>query len=172
MAQALVVYESMFGHARSLAEAIAAGLAESLSVECVEVGSAGTTVPDDLELLVVGAPNHQFGLSTPESRAEAAGMTTDPLVSDRVGLREWLTAVDAPEHKVAAATFDLRLHHPVYARIDRAASQAQQRLQMKGFRPLGLAEAFLVASHTGPLVDGEIERAGQWGRELAAALAR
>ena len=38
--KALVVYESMFGNTRQIAEAIAPGLAESVDVAAVEVSAA------------------------------------------------------------------------------------------------------------------------------------
>ena len=50
--RALVVYESMFGDNRQVAEQVAAGLTESgVAAEAVEVGVAPTAVPDDVDLV-------------------------------------------------------------------------------------------------------------------------
>ncbi|WP_353744571.1 flavodoxin domain-containing protein, partial [Thermocrispum sp.] len=49
---ALVVYESMYGNTKAIAEAIARGLASAAQVDLVEVGSAPSTV--DADVLVVG----------------------------------------------------------------------------------------------------------------------
>ena len=65
----LVVYESMFGNTKAIAEAIG----EALAAEVVEVSDAPDVLPDDVGLLVVGAPTHAFSLSRPATRQSAAG---------------------------------------------------------------------------------------------------
>ena len=52
---ALVVVESMWGNTREVGEAIARGLGADVSV--VDVSQAPSTVPDDVDLLVVGGPH-------------------------------------------------------------------------------------------------------------------
>ncbi len=88
----VVVYESMFGNTRAIAEEIAHGLAGHGSVEVFEVGDAPTAPVADL--LVVGAPTHAFGLSKPPTRRDAAGKTERALVSRGDGAREWLASLD------------------------------------------------------------------------------
>jgi flavorubredoxin len=56
--KALVVYESMFGNTRQIAEAIAAGLAESVDVAAVEVSEATAEAAEGADLLVAGGPTH------------------------------------------------------------------------------------------------------------------
>ena len=75
--RAVVIYESMFGDAAKVARSIGAGLADVWGgqvdeVTVVEVGEAPTTIPDDVDLLVVGSPTHAFGLPRPSTRADAA----------------------------------------------------------------------------------------------------
>src|SRR4051812_43182176 len=106
--KALVIYESMFGNTRTVAEAIAEGLAEHLSTEVVEVGQAPTTVPDDVSLLVLGGPTHAFGMSRANTRADAARQTQGPVLSWRIGQREWLEQAELPRG-LAVATFDTRV---------------------------------------------------------------
>ena len=64
--RARVVYESMFGNTQAIAQAVADGLAESMSVDLEEIGSAATDVAADVGLLVVGGPTHAFGMSRSE----------------------------------------------------------------------------------------------------------
>jgi len=65
MKNALIVYESMYGGTRQVAEAIADGLSASTRCTVTEVGDAPTVVGPDVDLLVIGAPTHAFGMSTP-----------------------------------------------------------------------------------------------------------
>jgi menaquinone-dependent protoporphyrinogen IX oxidase len=93
MDNAVIVYESMFGGTRRVAGAVADGLAQSAQYTVVEVGQAPTVIGADVDLLVVGAPTHAFGMSTPDSRREAQSETTQPVISRELGVREWLASL-------------------------------------------------------------------------------
>ncbi len=67
--RALVVYESMFGNTRVIADAVAIGLSTWLDVGLVEVGTADPALNDDVRLLIVGGPTHAFEMSRPETPA-------------------------------------------------------------------------------------------------------
>ena len=65
-----IVYESLFGNTRDIAEAIAAGIREAgpeADVVCCPVGEAGPELAR-ADLLVVGAPTHFLGLPSARSR--------------------------------------------------------------------------------------------------------
>jgi hypothetical protein len=172
MAEVLVVYESMFGDAQQVALAVAQGLADAGSIDCLEVGGAPTSVPAGVRLLVVGSPNHAFGLPSERTRDEAKAQADRPLVSTGIGVREWLERLDPPSQPTCSATFDTRMAHPkALTRLDHASRTAARRLRALGFTPLGESAHFTVADVRGPLVDGELDRAAQWGRQLAARLA-
>jgi hypothetical protein len=166
--RALVLYESMFGNTQQVAEAIAEGLTTAGEVEVAEVSTAERTVDEGVDLLVVGGPTHAFGLSRDSTRTSAANETTDPLVSSGPGLREWLAHARVAPHTSAAA-FDTRVDKPVPGS---AASAARRRLQRMGLRIAAPPETFRVGGMTGPLLDGELERARAWGEQLAARVAR
>jgi hypothetical protein len=51
-----------------------------------------------------------------------------------------------------------------------AAKKAMKRLVALGFRPLAKPETFGVHGYSGPVADGELDRARQWGTELAELL--
>jgi hypothetical protein len=112
MTSALVVFESMFGNTKAIAEAVADGLAPRMRVELLEVGSAPAAVGDDVGLLVVGGPTHAFGLSRPSTRQSAVEQGKGELVSSGTGLREWLEALGGGSAEVAAAAFDTRIRRP------------------------------------------------------------
>lgn len=164
--RALVVYESMFGNTRTVAEAIADGLATRFDVETVEVGIAPPAVRDDVALVVAGGPTHAFGMTRESTRKSAKDQAKGPVVSRGIGIREWLGAL--PRGTAAAATFDTRVRHP---RVPGSAARAaERRLRGLGFRVAVPAETFWVEGSPGPLLAGEADRAREWGAGLATAV--
>ncbi|MFC7106798.1 flavodoxin family protein [Nonomuraea rubra] len=69
---ALVIYESMYGNTKKIAEAVAEGLATRMRAEVVEVGSAPPQIGKEIALLVVGGPTHAFSMSRASTRQPAA----------------------------------------------------------------------------------------------------
>jgi hypothetical protein len=167
MPRALVISESMYGNTQQVAEAIAEGLAEVAAVDAVEVGSAPTNVPATLDLIVVGGPTHAFGMSRPRTREDAAKQGHAPLISQGIGVREWLDSLQ-PIRGVPAAAFDTHVEHPKLLRhVGSAAGSIAKRLHGLGFERTVAPEHFWVSGTEGPLGDGELERAREWGRTLA-----
>ncbi len=164
--KALVVFESMFGNTGEIAEAIAAGMNETIETECLEVGCAPVS-PERFALLVVGGPTHQFGLSRPDSRKGAASETEESLVSQGIGIREWLKGLPKCSGE-DAATFDTSIRKPNLP--GSAARGAQKRLKRLGYRIVMPAEIFHVEGMTGPITNGELERAHAWGKDVAGVV--
>lgn len=173
--RALVIYESMFGNTKSVAEAVAEGLRRHLEVSLVEVADAPPLIGDGIDLLVVGGPTHAHGMTTPESRADSARRAGDQLVSRGSGIREWLEALSASPRKVPAAAFDTRIKGPGIL-WGSAAKAAEKQLRGAGFTMAASPESFLVGGPTGPVFDrvieGELDRARQWGAELGSKAAK
>ena len=90
---ALVVFESMFGNGPG-ATAIGAGLAAHTSVQVVTVDGAPAVLDADVDLLVVGGPNHRFGMTTADSRREAVAQDAVRTGATQRGLRDWLGSLD------------------------------------------------------------------------------
>lgn len=168
----VIVYESMFGATRTIAEAIAEGLGDTVSVRLVPIRDVAA-ITDHPEVVIVGAPTHAHGLSRPESRLEAARwamhdrahLTLEPVSDD--GVREWLaTKPTWIRHHVA---FDTRADMP---RIftGSAAAAIDRRLSKRGSQPLDEPRSFLVDKSSHLLAD-ELDKARAWGAELAARLA-
>jgi hypothetical protein len=164
--RALVVFESMFGNTRTIATAVADGLLSRMSVDMVEVGAASTVLGDGVDLLVVGGPTHAFGLSRVGTRRSAAEQAKRALVSEGIGLREWLDSVRGGSGRVAAAAFDTRVSKPRLPGT--AAGAARKRLRRLGYRVIARPEDFYVGGTPGPLLPGEVERARRWGEQLGS----
>ncbi|MEV6156776.1 flavodoxin domain-containing protein [Nonomuraea sp. NPDC052129] len=163
---ALVVYESMYGNTKQIAEAVAEGLAGRLRVRVVEVGSAPSRVGPEIGLIVAGGPTHAFSMSRASTR-ESAAKAGKPLVSRGIGVREWLTTLRTPSAALESAAFDTRIAKP---RMPGSAARGiAKRLRRLGVRAVAPAHSFYVIGGEGPLVEGELERARQWGESLAAS---
>jgi hypothetical protein len=168
MKNVLVVYESMFGDTREVSEAIADGLARSARCTIVEVGDAPTVIGHDVDLLVIGAPTHAFGLSTPETRREAQGKTATPVISPELGVREWLAALVVLSPRTKTAAFDTHVKQRWVP--GSAAHKIAHALARKGSSPAREPVSFRVEGQMGPLVEGEVERAREWGEALGHRL--
>lgn len=169
--RALVIYESMFGDNQQVARAIAAGLTDAgVAAETVEVGVAPTTIDTDLDLLVVGSPNHAWSLPRPSTRQDAAAKADGPLVSQGIGVREWLGSATLPAG-LRTVAYDTRGSHPkAVVAMDHASTSIEKGLAKLGGTRLVPAEHFRVADMKGPLEPGEPERARAWGKALAHLL--
>ena len=171
--RAVVVYESMFGNTRRIAEAVGRGIGECGEVVVVPVGEAGPEVLSGADLLVVGGPTHAHGMSRPKTRQMALSMTRKPdsgLVlepeAEGVGLREWFASL-APGSARAAA-FDTRMGGPALF-TGRASRRIRRELRRHGRPVITAPESFRVDSRHA-LRPGEEERARAWGAALAAAV--
>ena len=162
--RAAVIYESMFGNTRTVAEVLAEELAKHMEVELYEVGEAPTSMDASIDLVVLGAPTHGLTLSRPSSRQEAAGMTPDELISTGIGIREWLEAADVAPGTRAAA-FDTRINRVPGS----AARAATRRLRRSGLAIMARPASFMVEKTLGPLAPGQLDRVRAWALEIAAA---
>jgi hypothetical protein len=172
--RALVTFESVYGNTRAIAEAVGEGLG---ALGEVTVASHDQLAHEDVggaELLVVGAPTHMHGLPTSFSRKMAAkaseeeGVALDPSATAEPGIRGWL-AEQSGEGRAAAA-FDTRADKNP-ALTGSAARGIGKRLRRRGFELAVDPESFFVDDAEGPLADGELERAREWARTLAARTA-
>jgi hypothetical protein len=170
MVRALVVYESIFGDARRIAEAVATGLADHFDVDVVAAREAPRHIPYEVSLLVVGGPNHGFAMPRQSTREGAVDQYGADIEDTRSGLHEWLEAVRLPAG-VRAAAFDTRMDHPkVVVALDHASRTEEKLLKGHDATIVAPAEHFRVTAAQGPLADGEEERAIRWGRTLAGRL--
>jgi flavodoxin len=165
---ATVVYESVYGNTRAIAEAIAEGLGDA---EVVAVHEAPYLMLDT-DLLVVGGPTHMHGLSTARSREMAVEAThedgsghVEVGASEEPGLRAWLRDMSG-RHDAKAAAFDTRADKSPW--LTGAASRGiAKRLRHRGYEVVS-RQSFLVEESEGPLASGELDRAREWGQKLAS----
>jgi flavodoxin len=157
--RALIIYDSQYGNTEKIAQSIAASLREKGEVSITKVSELS---PDQLEgsdLLVVGSPTQQF-------------RTTE-------AMRVFLKSLSKNRLKgVQTAAFDTRLtqafidKHPPLGFFEGifgyAAARIAKALKEKGGQLVLPGEGFYVEDTEGPLVAGEVERAGEWATKLLA----
>lgn len=143
--KAMVVYDSASGNTKQIAEAIGRGLGGDAKVYRADVVDGNAV--KKVDLLVAGSPTY-------------GGRPTEALarMMDRI--------IPALPAGISVAAFDTRLKARFVKLFGFAADKIAARFKEKGARVVG-TEGFFVKGRKGPLVQGEIERAASWGRQLA-----
>lgn len=142
----VVIYESVYGNTRTIAEAIAAALPGDVKLQ--PVSAANTSGLQAGDLLVVGAPT-QGGRPTEATQAFLNRLSSGSMNGVRV------------------AGFDTRLTAKWVRIFGYAAAKIEDALKDKGGTPAGSPGGFFVKGKEGPLVEGEVERAAAWAKEVA-----
>jgi flavodoxin len=151
--QSLVIYDSQFGNTEKIAQAIGRGISGDVVVKkAADIGSIEWSM---LKLLVVGSPT-QGGRSTLVLQKIVDSIPADALKNVKVAAFD--TRFQAKDHN-----FALRL---LVKTIGYAAEKIAKLLEGKGGTLAAKPEAFIVTDKEGPLADGEVGRAQQWGANL------
>ncbi len=165
MTTALIIVESYYGNTRAIAEAVAAGLLDGgAEAQVVDVDQAPSTLPADLDLLVLGAPTHNRGLPTAATRAKAREQEGTRGSSHGIG--EWLASTAIP------AALNVSIFDTVVSRgwlSGSAAKAIAKVLRRHRSRETSSIRSFVVSASKGPLAGGEETDARSWGRELAVS---
>jgi len=171
----VVVYESMFGATRQIAETIADQLRPFATVAVVSSARVDVTELTQADLIVAGGPTHVFGLSSSTTRAEAQRMADDaadlafewPDIG--VGLREVLATIPPPSRPTGFAAFSTRTAKASRLFTGSAARGIDRGLRHAGYLPFIPPQDFLV-DKTHRLIDGQLAAAADWGGQLAGRL--
>jgi flavodoxin len=164
--KAVIVYESLWGNTARIASAIAEGIGPV--AEAMSTGEATPDVIAGADLIVAGSPVFAFKMSSDQMREtirKNPGPAPAPPDLSHPAMASWLESL--PAGNAAAAAFDTEARGP----FGKAAPTIARSLEASGYRLIGKPTGFYVSGKYGPLRDGELDRAREWGRELAAALA-
>lgn len=163
--KALLIYDSRYGNTEKIAHAIGDGLAEGLgatgSVRVLPVGEAQTSQLAGWDLLIVGAPTHGSHPSPP-MREFLDRVPGSALAGVKVAAFDTRTDMDT-------LTGALRLFGKFLDRLGYAAPKIASSLEKAGGQVIQPPEGFIVLDKEGPLLDGELARAADWGRRLMVA---
>lgn len=173
----VIVYESLFGNTREVAEAIADGVGEAhpdAEVECVRADEAAPERVGAPDLLVVGGPTHMRGMSSRLSRTmglqaekkeatEGAPHHEPEPGAEGPGVRGWFHALPKAGPGTHAAAFDTRADIRM---AGGAANSIARKLRGHGYELVADPEGFIIEDTEGPLREGEHDRAKAWGMSL------
>jgi len=143
--KALVVFDSTWGNTEKIAQAVATGIGGGTLA--LRVGAVEAKRFDAIDLLVLGSP--------------ILGGRPSPSMHDYIN-----SIPEAAGRKLQGATFDTRLMTRFAKIFGFAAVRMADQLKAKGCT-LKSTEGFFVKGRSGPLADGELTRASEWGRRLA-----
>jgi flavodoxin len=153
--KALVVYFSLFGNTRRIAEAVAKALASAGKARALPIDELTATELGEADLVVVGSPTHYQNLP----KAVRAALDELP----RRSLRDKL---------VTAFDTSLEMWGPLMRMT--AAHRVLPKLRRQGGKAVARPTTFLVARGEVPgtgerkdvLLEGELERARAWAASI------
>jgi flavodoxin I len=159
--KAMVVYDSAFGNTEKVAQAIGQALGPTEDVKTVRVGNVAPEQLAGLTLLVVGSPTQKF---RPLGTITGFLKGIPPSGLEGVRVAAFDTRITESEvEKVGILAFFVKI-------FGYAAKPIADRLQKKGGALAIAPEGFYVGGTEGPLLQGELERAADWARKIAATL--
>jgi flavodoxin len=161
----IVVYESHWGNTAAAARAIAEGIGPG--AQALTTSEATLEALAGVDLIVAGAPLIAFALPTETMlKSLEDNQAKDPTPPDlsHPSMRSWLAGL--PHGSGRAAAFETR----IWWSPGSAAKTIEKELEQAGYKILSKSQRFIVQDKYGPLRDGELEKARQWGAELAKAL--
>jgi flavodoxin len=155
----MVVYDSVFGNTEQVAQAVGRALGWPEDAEVRRVSEVKPEQLAGLGLLIVGSPTRAFQ-PTPATRQLLKRIPARGLEGVKVAAFDTRFSVEDTDS--AILTFMVRL-------FGYAAKPIAHRLQRKGGELAVPPEGFIVEGTEGPLHEGELERAADWARRIAAA---
>ena len=164
--KALVVYESLWGNTAAIARAIAEGIGDG--AKAVSTADAGGDELAQADLVVAGSPVLAFRMPSEkvrESLRETPADAPGPADLSHPSMRSWLEAL--PSGSGAAAAFDTQVRGP----FGSAGPAIGKALERAGYRLRTKPAGFLVGGKYGPLKEGELDRAREWGAHLRDLMA-
>jgi flavodoxin len=158
--KAMVVYDSMYGNTGKIAEAIGKALGPQEDVEVVRVGEVRPEQLAGVTLLIVGSPTQRFSPTGATTRF-LKGIPKNGLEGVKVAAFDTRFTVSKIE-EIRILAFFVRI-------FGYAAKPIADRLEKKGGELAIPPEGFYVGDMKGPLLEGELERAADWAKEIVEA---
>lgn len=159
--KAMVAFDSAFGNTEQIAQAIGQALDSHAEVEVFRASQVTPEQLTGLGLLIVGSPTQKFKPIAPVT-ALLKSISKDGLKGVRVAAFDTRFPVSEIQKNRILAFF-VRI-------FGYAAQPILDRLEKKGGKRVMPPEGFFVGGVEGPLLEGELERAADWARQISATL--
>jgi flavodoxin len=157
--KALVIYDTYFSNTEKVAQAVGRGLGTDYEVSVVKVDAVKPEMLEGLDFLVVGSPTRAFS-PTPASKTFIRKLSANQLSGVKV------TAFDTRLPINEKTPGILRFLAGIFGYADKPLLD---ELKKKGGVQVVPSEGFLVTDSEGPLAEGELERATEWGKAIRKA---
>ena len=154
--KALIVYDSFFGNTEKIAITIGKAFKEEQNSGAYRVNDIQPELIDNIDLLILGSPTRKFQ-ATPAIKTFISKIPRDKLKDVQVSSFD--TRVDEKDIKASFLRFLIRT-------FGYAAEPLAKKLTKKGGNLIIKPEGFFVKDTEGPLKDGELERAEEWGKQI------
>ncbi len=154
--KALLIYDSYFGNTEKIALAIGDAVASQAELKTVKMTEVTLDQLSGIDLLILGSPTRQFSASE-STRKFIKSIPVDGLKNIKAAVFD--TRVSLPDIKSGFFRFIIKLG-------GFAAEPMYKQLAKKGAAMIAPPAWFDVKDSEGPLKDGELERATEWGKLL------
>lgn len=150
MNKAIVIYDSRFGNTEEIARALARGMEkQGVKVECVKVDEVNVDTLVEYDLLAIGGPTHNLGMSKPMKEFLEELKTVN--ISGKKGF-----------------CFDTR----VQSRLNRfdlnsAAKRIEKKMKKMKVKMIKSRKSAIVEEREGPLEKGAQKTFEKLGKEIA-----
>ena len=155
--RAIVVYDSFFNNTEQIARAIGDSLGHAMGVSVVRVSDVTPERLAGVDVLIVGSPTRAFR-PTPAVTSFLKKIPGKSLKGVKVAAFD--TGLAMGDIGSPIVRFFVKL-------FGYAAKPIADRLKRKGGELVVPPEGFFVAGTKGPLKEGELERAAEWGKRIA-----
>lgn len=156
--KAMVVYDSAYGNTERIAQAMAQALGSPEQVVLVRASQVQPEQLVGLELLIVGSPTQKFR-PLPAVTTLLKGIPQGGLKGVKVaGFDTRFPESEIEKNRILSFFVHI---------FGYAAKPIADRLEKAGGELVAPPEGFFVGGVEGPLLEGELERAAEWGRQIS-----
>ena len=152
----LIIYDSVFGNTRQIAEIFKEAIDSQGDTECLQVKDVDLEQLQNLKILIVGSPTRKFS-PTGAIKKFLKKIPADKLADVKVAAFD--TRISPDEIGSGFLSFLVKI-------FGYAAKPIARKLEKKGGELAVEPEGFIVTGTKGPLRDGEIKRATSWARKI------
>jgi flavodoxin len=158
----LVIYDSVFGNTEKIAQAIGAALVPLGKVDVIRVADLQPAQLEGVELLTVGSPTRGFR-PTDAIKSFLGSLPAGKLAGVKVAAFDTRIPTDNIKSPI------LRTFVKWGGYADKIIAEA---LVKRGGSLLVPSKGFFVKESEGPLLEGELERAASWAKQVVEAVGK